>query len=48
MYVDYLKNDPNETLIQADVELAIDALGYPAGPRYLGESPRDAEVNVVS
>jgi hypothetical protein len=47
LYVDYEK-DNDESLIQADVELAIDALGYPAGSRWIGESSLDPDANVVS
>ncbi len=46
IYVDYDKV-PEDTLIQADVELAIDALGYPAGSRWIGRSSLDVD-NVVS
>lgn len=47
IFVDYEK-DEDEDLIQIDVELAIDALGYPVGSRYIGSSPLDEEANVVS
>ncbi|BAS59854.1 hypothetical protein NIES2135_21120 [Leptolyngbya boryana NIES-2135] len=46
IYVDYEK-DSEDALIQADVELAIDALGYPAGSRWIGRSSHDVD-NVVS
>jgi len=47
IYVDYTK-DLEEVLVQASVELAIDAMGYPAGSRYIGESSLDPNANVVS
>lgn len=47
LYVDYRK-DLAETLVQATVELAIDALGYPAGSRYIGDSSLDPDAVVVS
>jgi hypothetical protein len=46
LYVDY-KPDADDTLIQSNVELAIDALGYPAGSRWIGCSSLDVD-NVVS
>jgi hypothetical protein len=45
LFVDYRK-DLKETLIQAHVELAIDALGYPAGSRWIGRSPLDTDTVV--
>lgn len=47
IYIDYQK-DLDEVLVQATVELAIDALGYPAGSRYIGESSHDPNINIVS
>jgi hypothetical protein len=47
IFVDYEK-DNEESLIQIDVELAIDALGYPCGPRYMGDDPRNENANIVS
>jgi len=47
VYIDYTK-DLDESLVQADIELLIDKLGYPSGPRYIGESPLDPNCNVVS
>jgi hypothetical protein len=46
VYVDY-HMDVDDTLIQADVELAIDAMGYPAGSRWIGRNSLDVD-NVVS
>ncbi|WNZ47237.1 hypothetical protein Q2T42_05225 [Leptolyngbya boryana CZ1] len=46
IYVDYEKL-PGDTLIQADVELAIDTMGYPAGSRWIGRNSLDVD-NVVS
>ena len=46
IYIDYEKL-PGDTLIQANIELAIDAIGYPVGPRWIGRSPLDVD-NVVS
>lgn len=46
IYVDYEKL-PGDTLIQADIELAIDAMGYPAGSRWIGRNSLDVD-NVVS
>jgi hypothetical protein len=45
LYVDYRK-DASETLIQSNVELAIDALGYPAGSRWIGRDAKDADTVV--
>lgn len=45
LYVDY-RSDVAETLIQAHVELAIDALGYPAGSRWIGRNPKDVDTVV--
>ncbi len=45
IYVDYDKL-PGDTLIQADVELAIDAMGYPAGSRWIGRSALDVDTVV--
>lgn len=47
VYVDYTK-DLEEVLVQARVELQMDELGYPAGPRYIGENSLDPNINVVS
>ncbi|MCY7323892.1 MAG: hypothetical protein LH660_19355 [Phormidesmis sp. CAN_BIN36] len=46
VYVDYEKA-PDDDLIQADVELALDAMGYPAGSRWIGRSSLDVD-DVVS
>jgi hypothetical protein len=46
IYVDYEKV-PEDSLIQADIELAIDALGYPSGSRWIGRNSLDVD-NVVS
>lgn len=46
IYVDYEKA-PDDELIQADVELAIDAMGYPAGSRWIGRNSLDVD-DVVS
>jgi len=46
VYVDYEKA-PDDELIQADVELAIDAMGYPAGSRWIGRNSLDVD-DVVS
>jgi hypothetical protein len=45
LYVNY-DLDADDTLIQARVELAIDALGYPAGSRWIGRSAKDADTVV--
>jgi hypothetical protein len=45
LYVDY-RQDFDEVLIQPHVELAIDALGYPAGSRWIGRSAKDVDTVV--
>jgi hypothetical protein len=45
LYVDY-RQDVEDTLIQSRVELAIDALGYPAGSRWIGHSAKNADTVV--
>ncbi len=45
IYVDYEKTD--DELIQSEIELAIDAMGYPAGSRWIGRNSLDVD-NVVS
>jgi hypothetical protein len=45
LYVNY-DLDTGDTLIQAHVELSIDALGYPAGSRWIGRSAKDADTVV--
>ncbi|MGV0024500.1 hypothetical protein [Phormidesmis priestleyi] len=46
IYVDYGKA-PEDSLIQSDIELEIDAMGYPAGSRWIGRNPLDVD-DVVS
>jgi hypothetical protein len=45
LYVDY-RQDVSETLIQSRIELAIDALGYPAGSRWIGRDAKDVDTVV--
>ena len=45
IYVDY-ERLPGDTLIQADIELAIDAMGYPAGSRWIGRNSLDVDAVV--
>jgi hypothetical protein len=45
LYVNY-DLDADDTLIQAHIELSIDALGYPAGSRWIGRSAKDADAVV--
>lgn len=45
LYVDY-RLDTSETLIQSEVELAIDALEYPSGSRWIGRTAQDVDTVV--
>jgi hypothetical protein len=45
IYIDY-ERLPGDTLVQSDTELAVDAMGYPAGPRWIGRSSLDVDAVV--